>query len=332
MRSLFVTLFLFPLFILEAAHPSVVREEFVFSNPPFESCHASTLTEADGHLLCAWFGGTKEGDPDVKIWMSHLKSTWEAPQEIASADNFPCWNPVLFTLPSKEVLLFYKAGRNPKEWSGFLKRSLDHGMTWSAPEFLPAGIIGPVRSKPLLLDNGTLLCGSSIESWQRWGCWMDITSDGGRTWTKSNPINVATQYFGIIQPTVFFSKNGTLRLLARSHQIGYICAASSEDKGKTWTVAKPTSLLNPNSAIETVNLKDGRILLVYNDSKIERYPLNLAVSSDGGETWEMKVILEDKEGEYSYPAMIQTQDGLVHITYTWNRKQIKHVVLDPDEI
>jgi len=332
MRSILVFLSLLPMFGIEARHTSIVQEEFIFSNPPFESCHASTLTEAaDGHLVCAWFGGTKEGDADVTIWMSHLNSNWEAPQRVASAKDIPCWNPVLFTMPSKEIILFYKAGRNPKEWSGFLKRSSDNGKTWFDPEILPAGVIGPVRSKPLL-NNGTLVCGSSIESWQRWGCWIDMTSDGGKTWTKSNPINVDSQYFGIIQPTVFFSKNGTLRFLARSHQIGYICSSSSEDQGKTWSAAKPTALQNPNSAVEAANLKDGRVLLVYNDSKTNRYPLNIAVSDDGGETWSMKVVLEEKEGEFSYPAMIQTQDGLVHITYTWNRKLIKHVVLNPAEI
>jgi predicted neuraminidase len=332
MKKIITFLFLLPFLILEASHPSIVREEFIFSNPPFASCHASTLTETpDGHLLCAWFAGTEEGHSDVSIWMSRYISKWDAPQEIAKAKDVPCWNPVLFTMPSREILLFYKAGRNPQQWSGMLKRSLDGGKSWSQPELLPAGILGPVRSKPLLLKDQTLLCGSSMESWQRWGCWMDITADG-KTWTKSSPINVPTQYFGIIQPTLFFTKNGTIKLLARSHQIGYICTASSDDQGKTWTSAKPTSLPNPNSAIETVNLKDGRILLVYNDSKTERYPLNIAVSDDGGESWAMKVTLEDKEGEFSYPAMIQTQDGLVHITYTWNRQQIKHVVINPSEI
>jgi predicted neuraminidase len=323
--------FLFTLLVIaaEAAHPSIVLEEFIFSAAPFPSCHASTITETEkGHLLCAWFGGTQEQAPDVKIWMSERTEAWSAPREAARAQGTPTWNPVLFTMPSKEVLLFYKAGPHPTQWSGFLKRSQDGGKSWSDAELLPAGVIGPVRSKPLLLNN-TLLCGSSVESWQRWGCWVDITPDGGRTWMKSNPVNVEKQLFGVIQPSLFFSKKGVLRFLARSHQIGFICASSSHDQGKTWTPAEPTSLPNPNSAVETANLKDGRVLLVYNDSKTERYPLNVAVSEDGGESWQMKVVLEDQEGEFSYPAMIQTQDGLVHITYTWNRKLIKHVILNP---
>ena len=125
-----------------------------------------------------------------------------------------------------------------------------------------------------------------------------------------------------------FSKD-KIRLFARSHQIGYICTAESSDSGLTWSVASPTNLPNPNAAIDAINLSDGRILLVYNHSKKHRYPLNIALSSDGGETWDMRLTLETESGEFSYPCVIQTKDKLVHISYTWNRKNIKHVVLDP---
>ncbi len=317
--------------ILEATHPSIIKSEFIFNDPPFPSCHASTLTQTDsGSLLCACFGGTEEGALDVAIWLSNHDQEWSLPCKVAEEQDVPCWNPVLYTLPSKEVILFYKAGRNPEQWSGFIKRSHDHGKCWSEAELLPAGILGPIKNRPLLLPNGTMLCGSSIESWKRWGCWIDITTDNGLTWHKSTPINVPSQLFGMIQPALFFSKNGTIKLLARSHQIGSICAAESHDLGKTWSSAQPTSLPNPNAAIDAINLVDGRILLVYNHSKEYRSPLNIALSTDGGETWKMHVTLEDSRGEFSYPCVIQTKDGKIHVTYTWNRKNIKHVVLDPN--
>lgn len=324
-------LFFMSFFSLEATHASIIKQEFIFADPPFTSCHASTLTQThSGAILCAWFAGSEEGANDVAIWSSSCEQgKWNVPKKIAEVAGIPCWNPVLFTLPSKEVLLFYKAGRNPQQWSGLLKRSFDEGAHWSESESLPAGIIGPVKNKPLLLPNGTLLCGSSIESWRRWGCWVDITDDRGHTWHKSSPINVDTQLFGIIQPALFFGKGGTLRLLARSHQIGFICAAESCDQGKTWSQAQPISLPNPNSAIDAVNIKGGRVVLVYNHSKEERYPLNIGVSEDGGLTWEMKVVLEEEPGEYSYPSIIQALDEKIHITYTWNRTHIKYVILDP---
>ncbi|MCI0381515.1 MAG: exo-alpha-sialidase [Chlamydiae bacterium] len=316
---------------LGGVHSSIIKEEFIFTNPPFASCHASTLTQTDsGLLLCSWFGGSEEGASDVAIWLSILdQGEWSFPRKVAAANGVPCWNPVLFTMPSNELLLFYKAGKNPQQWSGFLKRSCDEGINWSEEKSFPAGVIGPVKNKPLLLQDGTLLCGSSIESWMRWGCWIDITSDNCQSWSKSTPINVKSQLFGIIQPTIFFAENGLLKLLARSHQIGFICIAQSQDQGKSWSPAKPTTLPNPNSAIDAVNIADGRILVVYNHSKENRYPLNVAISKDGGETWKMKVILEEGPGEYSYPSAIQSKDGKIHITYTWNRTKIKHVVLDP---
>lgn len=330
-KKLYCFFFLLIFISLEAAHPSIIKQEFIFTNAPFGFCQASTITEThSGNLLCAWFGGTELGAKDSEIWFSILqKSEWSSPNQVATENGVPCWNPVLFTMPSNEVLLFYKAGYHPEEWSGMLKRSHDEGKSWKEAEPLPAGVNGPVKNKPLLLKDGTLLCGSSIESWRRWGCWIDITSDNGCHWMKSTPINMDKQLFGIIQPTLFFTKEGAIKMLARSYDTGHICSAVSEDQGRTWSSAHPISLPNPNSAIDAVNLKDGRIALVYNHSKKERNPLNLAISKDDGKNWEMKVILEDNPGEYSYPSVIQTKDGLLHITYTWNYTKIKHVVIDP---
>ncbi len=312
---------------------AILEEEFIYSAAPFLSCHASTLTETrSGKLLCAWFGGEAEGRPDVKIWFSDLsEKRWSTPEMIARVESVPAWNPVLFTLPQGEVLLFYKGGPHPTSWSGYLKRSMDDGKSWSTPELLPAGVFGPVKNKPILLKDGTLLCGSSTESWGCWGCWVDITQDGGRTWKKSDPINLPDQPFGIIQPTLFLTGEGKVKLLARSHQVGYIVSAESSD-GVEWSRAVATQLPNPNSGIDAVRLKSGTILLVYNRSKEARYPLNVALSKDDGTTWEDLLVLESRPGEYSYPAVIQTDDEKVHITYTWNRKKIKHVVLDPKSL
>ena len=79
-------------------------------------------------------------------------------------------------------------------------------------------------------------------------------------------------------------------------------------------------------------MRNGTIALVYNHTKHGRTPLNLALSSDDGNTWGFPHVLEDAPGEFSYPAVIQSSDGMLHITYTWKRKRIKHVVINPDEI
>jgi len=94
---------------------------------------------------------------------------------------------------------------------------------------------------------------------------------------------------------------------------------------------KATTLPNPSAGIDAVRLTDGRSLLIYNPTATGRGKLDIAVSSDG-KSWKRAVILEDSSGEYSYPAMIQTRDGRVHVTYTWRREKIKHVVIDPKRV
>ena len=114
------------------------------------------------------------------------------------------------------------------------------------------------------------------------------------------------------------------RMFVRTtNRIGKIAIADSKDNGITWSELRPIDLPNPNSGIDAVALKDGRIVLIYNHTVKGRTPLNLAVSADG-DRWNMFQTLESESGEYSYPAIIQSQDGNVHVTYTWNRKQIKH--------
>ncbi len=314
---------------------AIVRSGFIFEDAPFQSCHASTLVEVSpGVLLAAWFGGSQEGARDVAIWMSRFDgSSWGPVREAARAEGVPCWNPVLFKTVDGEVLLFYKAGENPRSWSGLIRRSRDCGQTWSEAELLPAGILGPIKNKPIQLKDGTLVCGSSVESWRAWACWVELSPDAGKTWSKHGPIEVPGNHYGIIQPTLFLTRDGRIRFLCRATKsIGRICMAESSDGGKTWSDATPTDLPNPNSGIDAVNLADGRVALVYNHTPLARTPLNVAISNDDGDTWEKVLTLEDEPGEYSYPSVIQAQDGMLHIAYTWKRQRIKHVVVDPGRL
>lgn len=321
--------------VLLAEEGPIVKQEFIYETAPFPSCHASTIEQAaNGDLLCAWFAGTNEGEKDVGIWLSRFDgAAWSAPVEVARDPAEPCWNPVLFRTREGEVLLFYKAGPNPRQWSGLLIRSQDDGRTWSEPEWLPAGVLGPIKNRPLQLDNGDIVCGSSVESYRLWGCHVEITGDSGRTWRHSNPINVPGKPYGIIQPGMFVAGPGRLGMVCRSTQaIGEIVSAFSEDGGHTWTDAQPIGLPNPNSGIDAGTLADGRIVMVYNHTSSDRHPINLAVSEDGGRTFAPALVLEDGDREFSYPAVIQTTDGLIHITYTWARTHIRHTIIDPNRL
>jgi predicted neuraminidase len=305
--------------------------EFIFTQPPAKECHASTIVElSDGDLLAAWFGGEHEGDKSVAIWGARRHAdSWSAPFELAREPDTPCWNPVLFADSRGRIWLFYKFGTSPRTWAGAYRTSTD-GTAWSVPTYLPAGILGPIKNKPITLANGEILAGTSVETALSWTCGVDLSSDHGRTWRHYGPIAVPGYHRGIIQPTVWETAPGRVKMLVRATQdIGFICAATSEDGGHTWSDARPTTLPNPNSGIDVAKMRDSRIALVYNPSKTERTPLALAFSQDDGQTWSIPLALEDAPGEYSYPAIIQTRDGRLHITYTWRRKRIKHVVADP---
>jgi predicted neuraminidase len=314
------------------AQSPIVRSEFIFETAPFPSCHASTIVETKGGLVAAWFGGTAERNPDVGIWTSRFEhGAWTPPVEVANgvqsaALRYPTWNPVLFQPTGGPLLLFYKVGPSPSAWWGMVTRSSDAGQTWSTPEKLPDGILGPIKNKPVQLANGDVLSGSSTEN-NGWQVHFERSTDGGRTWTAPPPLNDG-HTVAAIQPSVLTHTGGRLQALGRT-QSGRIFETWSSDGGHTWTPLALTSLPNPNAGIDAVTLRDGRSLVVYNHTARGRSPLNVAISPDG-RAWKMVLVLEDQPGqEYSYPAVIQSSDGLVHITYTWRRQRIKHVVIDP---
>ncbi|MBI1939958.1 MAG: exo-alpha-sialidase, partial [Acidobacteria bacterium] len=242
-----------------------VRSEFIFEKAPFEECHASTIVEtAAGDFLAAWFGGEREGAKDVAIWMSRFSANrWSAPVEVAREPGVPTWNPVLFRGSGNRIWLFYKFGPSPQTWTGAYSISDDDGMSWSAPVYLPAGLLGPIKNKPIRLANGDIVAGSSVESYQSWTGWVERSADNGQTWTKQGPIVIPGGPFGLIQPTLVELAPDRLRLFARTRQ-GFIYTADSSDGGRTWSAARPTLLPNPNSGIDAVRLRDGHILMVYN--------------------------------------------------------------------
>jgi predicted neuraminidase len=321
----------------------IIKDEFIFEKAPFPESHAATIAETPNGLVAAWFGGTKERNPDVEIRVSRfVNGQWTAPVSVADGIQnatlrYPTWNPVLYQIPKGDLLLFYKIGPKPAEWKGWMKTSRDGGLTWSVAQPLPEGFLGPIKNKPVLLSNGSLISPSSTEGSGGWNVHFEITPDFGKTWKMVGPINKGETQ-GAIQPSILFYPKNKLQVLCRSRDRA-ILESWSTNNGQTWSPLTKTNLPNNNSGTDAVTLKDGRQLLVYNhvlppgkEAKGPRTPLNVSISKDG-KKWFAAVILENSPiSQYSYPSVIQTKDGMVHVVYTWRRQRIKHVVIDPSKL
>jgi alpha-L-rhamnosidase len=350
MKNKLTILFVLPiLFVVDISaqknkwKDGIVVDEFIYTEAPFPEAHAPTIAETPDGLIVAWFGGTKEGNKDVCIWTSRLvNNKWTIPEKVAEGIitdtlRYACYNPVLFYAPNKELLLFYKIGPNVGGWTGWMMRSKDNGKTWSKREALPEGFLGPIKNKPIII-NDVMLCPSSTEK-NGWKAHIEYTKDFGKTWTKSEAIN-DPKIIQAIQPSILRYKDGRLQILCRSRNTT-LNESWSSDGGKTWSEMKASSLPNNNSGTDAVTLKDGRQLLVYNhllpdttwvNGKGPRTPLNVAISKDG-KNWDAVLVLEDSPiSQYSYPSVIQSKDGMVHIVYTWRRQRIKYVKIDPSKL
>lgn len=324
----------------------ILVDEFIYDKAPYPSCHAATIVEAaNGDLVASWFGGTQERNPDVCIWVSvKSKNSDKWTEAINVADGvmkegprLPTWNPVLYQIPGGDLLLFYKIGPKPSEWWGMMMTSADNGKTWSKPKNMPKDFLGPIKNKPVLLSDGTLLCPSSIEG-DGWHLRMETSPDFGKTWHMGDTLPRGKNKINAIQPSILFHKNGKIQAIARTRNRA-LASTFSSDNGKTWTDLELLDLPNNNSGTDAVTLKNGTHLLVYNHvlppgdlAKGPRTPLNVSMSKDGIH-WNAALILEDsKISQYSYPSMIQSSDGMVHIVYTWRRERIKYVKIDPRKL
>lgn len=326
---------------------AIVAEDFVFEHSPlFQSCHSASILELEnGELLCTFFAGTREAALDVEIYLSRKQpgGDWSAPISVASGDEggerLSSGNPVLFQERNGQVILFYKVFIPGSDFQGRLIISDDNGQTWSDPQQVGDGLMGAIKNKPIQLSDGSILSPSSTEDERGWLVHIERSTDGGKNWDLIGPLNPKAE-IGAIQPSLITYADGRIQLLARTRsEHKFIAQSWSEDQGLSWSPLEAMELPNNNSGLDAVTLQDGRQLLVYNHSTREqegmghkgRGILNVALSDDG-EEWEAALILEylnESGKQFSYPSVIQTRDGLVHIVYTWHREKIKHVVLDP---
>lgn len=303
-----------------------------------DTTHASTIVKLDdGKLISAWFGGSGEGDSDVRIWYSvYENGGWTSAAQIPSEDTVAHWNPVLQNFGSY-VRLYYKVGEEIAYWVTKYVDSFDGGKTWTQPKVLVEGDTsggrGPVKNKCLVTSKGIIIAPASSEQGS-WNAFFDISEDGGKTWNRTPFIEAKTpkgKNVEMIQPSLWEDLDGNIHAFFRT-KAGKIYRSDSYDGGYTWCTAYATSLPNNNSGVDVVMTDNGWLWLAYNPISVNglRYKLVLSVSKDNGETWEQVTVIDSSAiiwYEYSYPALV-ADGNTIYLTYTYKRSKIKYLFVE----
>jgi predicted neuraminidase/peroxiredoxin len=309
--------------------------ELIFTKIPGVAVHhCSTITEApNGDMLCLWYAGSYESSDDQALYLARLpkgQRIWTAPHRIVWDPEAPPGNAVIFTGPDQRVWIVWgrmEGSRPTRRGSGWsqcrlmARTSKDNGNTWTADEEMPNSFAWLPRNAPFTMKDGRFALPISGHVDSVYAGFLLVLEPDNRTWKR----------FGLMpggeQPTVIQRDSGELLCLMRGEP--RILQSVSGDGGTTWTTPRRTELKCPDSGIAMTKLKSGRVLLAYNDTdKSDRTPFNVIQSTDDGKTWgEMKAIEQDW-GEFSYPCIVQSSDGMVHLTYTYRRFSIKHVTFD----
>lgn len=309
-----------------------VRRSAVFTATPYlPSCHAATLTALPGgDLLAAWYAGSREAAPDVAIYGARLvrdSIAWSRPFLLANTPGRPEGNPVLFTDPGDRVWLFYVTLAGDGWTTSQMKccHSTDGGCTFSQERLLSLELGWMLRSHPQVLPAGEWLLPAYDE--RDWTSFVLVSDDEGETWQPGSRVTAPP---GVIQPAIAPLADGRwLMLLRTGGSGGWIWQATSADGGRTWGQASPTAVPNNNSGLDLIRLDDGHLLLACNpvaDAEC-RTPLSLLLSEDEGLTWHRWLGVETGEGEFSYPALLQVDDGTIHLLYTHRRTAIAHLAI-----
>lgn len=314
--------------------------------------HSASLLELDnGDLLCVWFSGSGEGNPDTNVLMSRLPagaSVWTKPVLLACDPERSEQNPLVFQAQDGKVWLFHTSNEpHNQQTSRIVYRiSEDRGYTWGDPAVLHDGPGLFLRQPLVAMSNGDWLLPCYYCKAGGHYSVVLISADNGQSWREYEVPGSLHR----VQMSVVERGDGTLFAVFRSRHADRIYSSVSADFGKTWSEPVKTALPNNNSSIQLTRLNNGKLALIYNDSTMERdqfrwiekngnfrkkplrTPLTVAVSEDGGATWPyvknvQTADLEYRENQigYSYPAIIGSSDGTIHAAYSFLRKAIKYV-------
>jgi predicted neuraminidase len=307
--------------------------------------HPASITElANGDLYIAYYGGSGEYEDDTAVYGSRLKAgetQWTSPEVIADTPERGEGNAVVWQAPDGRVWLFY-VQRFGETWSSARvlgKTSDDGARTWSEAFTLASEEGSMARGQPIVLNNGDYLlplyhetgedkemtASDTMSYFVRYNPMTKKWTEAGRIRSKMGNLQAQVVQMTDDYLIAYIRRGGDF--LPTEH--GYTLRSESRDGGHTWTDAVDTEFRNPNSAVDFIKLKNGHLLLVYNDSMNERTPLTVAISMDGDKTWPYARDIAGGDNTFAYPYAIQTRDGKIHIVYTTNeRRTIMHAVFD----
>lgn len=323
----------------------------------FASSHASNLLQLkNGDLLCVWFSGTAEGQSDVAIVASLLPKgsmTWGKPVRVDHDPAKSYQNPVAYQAPNGEIWILHTAqtaGKGQADAQVMKSVSKDGAKTWSVPIVLFAEA-GAFTRQPFVRgehDELILPIYYSTSAGITKGAETNypvvkLSADGGQTWKEC----AVPKAEGMVQMSIVKQAPGRYVAFYRSRFADFVHRSTSAD-GCNWTPPEPTPLPNNNASIQAAGLRDGNIVMVFNNASGhkpghvtqsgERVPLSIALSTDGGITWKYVRDMETRDNhaplpkgqrmEYSYPAVLQLANGKIMASYTYRRLGIKTVLID----
>ncbi len=305
------------------------HEQPIFASIPDKVGHhaATIIAFDDGELLAAWYSYTGPDELTGSAIYTARRSAggnaWRTPQRHRE-DAFGNGNPVFYH-EGDEVWLFQAVV--PFGWSTChieLQRSHDRGLTWTTPTPIGGPIGSNVRNPPIRTTEGDLLLPAYDDLISRS---LFFASREGESWSLRSAVFTDGPNYNI-QPTIVKLDNGRLLACMRNAGGGWLWGMASDDHGRSWSLPMDTGLANPGSAAVLLRLANGNLMLVYNPSSSFRHPLSVSLSTDEGRSWSEPKPLVDGDGNYSYPAAIQSHDGSIHILYTRDRQAIVHVSLN----
>ena len=322
------------------------QEEILDADEKYPMAHVASLCEQpDGTLAATWYAGRGEVQPDVQIYFATKKPNevaWSTPRVIMTraeaASDLQRYikalgNALIFSDAQGVLHLLYVTISIGK-WSGSmlnLTSSRDGGLTWSRSERLSLSpffnLSELVKNAPVPLISG----GWAIPIYQEFlGKFSEVLwlapHDGGWSFCKSRMVGGCSFF----QPSMTaLSEQSAVVFLRDYLTTGKIAMATTEDVGDSWS--KPTTINLPNhdAGISSLRLSNGWLLLAFNDSAVARDNLRLALSKDEGRSWHrIATIAEESKADFSYPYLLQADDGKIHLLYSWKRRHIRHVIFN----